>query len=101
MAILVSRIFVGRIFVGRIFVGYIFIGRIFVGRWSHFCLVGRNLALLPFLYTSLRLIISKILRAKSPFSSLSPLYYGDIIALFYEKLDISSWLVIIAILPYC
>ena len=78
--------------VGRIFVGRIFVGRIFV---------GRNLALLPFLYTSLRLIISKILRAKSPFSSLSPLYYSDIVALLYKKLDIGSWSVLIAISPYC
>ena len=44
------------------------------------------------LYTSLRLIISKILQAKSPFSSLLPLYYSNIIALFYKKLDIGSWL---------
>ena len=42
------------------------------------------------LYTSLRLIISKILLAKSPFSSLSPLYYSNIIALLYKKLDIGS-----------
>ena len=52
-------------------------------------------------YTSLRLIISKILRAKSSFSSLSPLYYSDIVALLYKKLDIGSQSVFIAFLPYC
>jgi len=54
-----------------------------------------NLALLHTLYTSLRLIISKILRVKSSLSSLSPLRYGDIVALFYKKLDIGSRLVLI------
>ena len=53
------------------------------------------------LYTSLCLIISKILLAKSPFSSLSPLYCGNIIALLYKKLDIGSWSVLIAISPHC
>jgi len=36
------------------------------------------------------LIITKILRAKSSLSSLLPLHYSDIIAVFYEKLDIGS-----------
>ena len=38
------------------------------------------MAILPYyytLYTSLCLIISKIVQAKSPLSSLSPLYYSD------------------------
>ena len=45
------------------------------------------------LYTSLRLIISKILKAKSSLPSLSPLRYSSIVALFYKKLDIASQLV--------
>ena len=45
------------------------------------------------LYTSLRLIISKILKAKSSLPSLSPLRYSSIIALFYRKLYIGSQLV--------
>ena len=64
-------------------------------RQSHFLVthVFSSVAILPYcytLYTSLRLIISKIVRAESPLSSLSPLYCGDIIALFYKKLDIDS-----------
>ena len=52
-----------------------------------------SVAILPHcqnLRTSLSLIISKMLRGKSPLSSLSPPPYGDIVALFYEKLDIGS-----------
>ena len=55
----------------------------------------RNLALLHTSYASLRLIISRILRAKSSLSFLSPLRYGDIVALFYKKLDIGSRLILI------
>ena len=58
-----------------------------MGSRSHF------VAILPHchtLCTSLCLIISKILQAKSPFSSLLPLYYSNIIALFYKKLDIGN-----------
>jgi len=50
----------------------------------------RNLTYYYTLYTSLYLIISKIVRSKSPLSSLPPLRYSDIVALFYEKLDIGS-----------
>ena len=59
--------------------------------WSVFC---RNfVTILPYyqnLRTSLRLIISKIVRAKSPLFSLLPLRYSDIIALLYKNLDIGS-----------
>ena len=85
MAILVSRIFVSCIFIGR------------KNRQSQ----NSSVAILPYyyiLYTSLRLIISKIVRAKSPLSSLSPLYYGDIVALLYKKLGIGSRLVIVRVL---
>ena len=47
------------------------------------------------LHTSLGLIISKILRGKSPLSSLLHPCCGDIVALFYKKLDMGSLLVLI------
>jgi len=37
----------------------------------------------------------KILRAKNSLSSLPSLYYGNIIALFYKKLKIGSWLILV------
>ena len=73
--------------VGRVFSSVTF------SRRSHF-LSQFCLTAIP-LYTSLRLIISKILKAKSSLSSLSPLYYSNIIALFYKKLDIDSWSVLV------
>ena len=42
------------------------------------------------LRTSLSLIISKILRGKSPLFSPSPLRYGKTVALLHKKLDIGS-----------
>ena len=71
-----------------------------IGGRSHLWLVCyRNfVAISPHCYIlsiSLRLIIPKILRAKSSLSSLSPLRYSNIIALFYKKLDIGSQLILV------
>ena len=47
------------------------------------------------LYTSPSLVISEIVQAKSPLSSLSPPRYGDIVALFCEKLDMGNLSVLV------